>query len=284
MPGASVGVFASSYKVDPRPNVWLDAQDLTTMFTDDAGTQPVTANGDQVVTWKSKGSAADFTLKRTVGTATYTTNLCGPSLHGLVFSAYRGAFSDGTITKNNGGGLTLMMAVHNFRGTPSNARGTSFWFQSNQPGGYCHFNYFYYGGFNFYETMGNPRSSANFITYPGYTTAQIPNTGVVLYAVRADAQKNRVDVYINQRETPFRTVGEYGTFNLTATAMVGSATDYFRANVADFRLWCRRMDNDEFAMNFDGLKNRFCFECCHPKQTCYQPSTMFQALGDFGRH
>ena len=64
------------------------------------------------------------------------------------------ALSDGPITKSNGGGLTMMMAVHKFRGTPSIAVGTFLWYQHMRPGGFCHFSFFFYPAlWWFYEQM-----------------------------------------------------------------------------------------------------------------------------------
>jgi hypothetical protein len=46
---------------------WYDAQDLSTMFTDTAGTTPVTTNGDLIARWNDKGTDADHATQSTSG-------------------------------------------------------------------------------------------------------------------------------------------------------------------------------------------------------------------------
>ena len=82
--------------------VWFDAQDPATMFTDAAGTQPVTADGNVVVRWASKGSIPAFAMTVTTGTATYRpTLLKGGTMAALNFAAFQGVFSDPYVTKLN---------------------------------------------------------------------------------------------------------------------------------------------------------------------------------------
>ena len=51
------------------------------------------------------------------------------------------------------------MAVHKFRGTPSNAVGTFLWYQRMRSGGWCHFSFFYPALWWFYEQMGHGASA-----------------------------------------------------------------------------------------------------------------------------
>lgn len=90
-----VGIFASSVASVPFPDIWFDAQDLSTV---PAGV----TNGSIVSTWQSKGLVPNFSLARTDGTATYRTNWVGNGKSALQFDGYRGAFSDGAVTGNLG--------------------------------------------------------------------------------------------------------------------------------------------------------------------------------------
>lgn len=239
--GDAIVELPSTAPPDSLPEVWFDAQDASTLCME----------GDVVLTWRSKGAIPDYALMQTEGDAILRPGLCGPGMHGLEFTAYRGRFTDGTITRNNRAGLTLMMVGSNFRGTPSDSPGTTFWYQSIQD--YCFFHYPHLGTSWFYEQMGNDGVRANHLCYGDYTAVEFPE-GVFLYAVRADALLDSTRVYVNRADEPLMTGAGYGTINLLAPATVGSDTECFRSNVADFRLWCRRMEDNEFLRHFEELR------------------------------
>jgi hypothetical protein len=172
----------------------------------------------------------------------------------------------------------MFVVLNNFRGTPSTARGGSFWAQRTgrrravrRPvappnGGYCHYNYYYLGAPWWYAhrlairlvvaAVGGPETMgcATRVSLSNYNTTQFP-LGTLLYAVRADAVTGSTTVHVNDPATPLLTAA-YGTTSQAVAAVVGGV-DPLRADVADFRLWRRRMDNAEFVDTFNALKTQY---------------------------
>lgn len=71
----------------PGCSLWLDGNDITTMFQDTSGTTPVTANGQTVARWKDKSSNGFTFITGTGGTApTYNTSALN-SLPGVTFGS-----------------------------------------------------------------------------------------------------------------------------------------------------------------------------------------------------
>ena len=198
-----------------RPDVWFDAGDRTTLRT--VNDQPVSADGDVLTRWRSRGTHPDYDLTPTTGSAVSagrgrrpapprTVRPCSvptpasrsPTSGGfprpfngrrMAAETGQGTFSNVNITGDQPSGLTLFLVLSNFRGEPGSDNG-AFWHQAttNQ---LCAFRHPYNpGNVDWYETMGaadvtKPRR----LWFGGYAESQFP-VGRMLYAVRADSGTN----------------------------------------------------------------------------------------------
>ena len=101
---------------DPGPAVWFDAQDISTLFKDAAGTQPVLATNDPVQHWVSKGSARNFALTQSTGAAMYKVGVLSGNRSMVDFGSFFGQFTDSFLIKANNTGITMFIVLNNICG------------------------------------------------------------------------------------------------------------------------------------------------------------------------
>lgn len=107
---------AAAVAVPTADILWLDASDATTLFTDVAGTTPVTADGDRINCWKDKSAnAKDFTASNGAYRPTYKVNI----INGKSVARFDGGdehVRNGVI--NGGSNLTMFIVAKPTTNTP----------------------------------------------------------------------------------------------------------------------------------------------------------------------
>lgn len=210
-------------------NMWLDASDANTMFTNIAATIPVSTNGASIAAWKDKSSNQYLFTQSTGGTQpTYTTN----GQNGLSVSSWSGSQflqSSTTLpfyTSASSGGSFFVV----FQATTVATQRFLMYYQNSPSGDYCtgstEFGYTTGSGtpgnFGIHNGCGNAAVSLAQMTANTYTLMNLNLATTGTNPTNTTIYKNGTAQSVQSNGSGFYSAGSYPSGNNSRYLMIGA--------------------------------------------------------------